>query len=168
MVYMDMLKACTKEKDICEGTKIHALIRNKGFFKKNPYVACCLINMYVQCGAFDKAKDVVEKLPIQNVVAWNALISGYAKQGKGEEALKCFQYMQHHGISPDVVTFLCILKACVSLSDVDKGKEIHDEIVRKGLLEKHIELGNALVDMYAKCGELEKAQKHSMIFLFEM
>ena len=39
----------------------------------------------------------------------------------------------------------------------DKGIEIHNEIVR--LLEDNIELGDALVDMYAKCGQLEKTLK---------
>ena len=37
-----------------------------------------------------------------------------------------------------------------------KGKEVHEEIIDKGLLEKHVVLylAIALVDMYAKSGEL--------------
>ena len=48
------------------------------------------------------------------------------------------------------------------------GIESHNEIMSKRLLEDNIELGNALVDMYAICGKLEKAKKQSMIFQFEM
>ena len=41
-----------------------------------------------------------------------------------------------------------------------KGEKIHDEIVIKGLfMEKDIMLNNALVDMYVKCGVLQKAQQ---------
>ena len=36
----------------------------------------------------------------------------------------------------------------------DKGKEVHDEISRQGLLEHDIVLGGALMHMYAKCGVL--------------
>ena len=37
-------------------------------------------------------------------------------------------------------------------------KEIHDEILRQGLLEHHIVLGGALVHMFAKCGAFRQAQ----------
>jgi pentatricopeptide repeat protein len=39
------------------------------------------------------------------------------------------------------------------------GKQIHEAVVRWGLLEKDIVLGTSLVDMYAKCGMLEKAEQ---------
>ena len=42
---------------------------------------------------------------------------------------------------------------------IDKGKQIHDEVVKRKLLEKDVVLGTALVDMYARCGMLEKARK---------
>lgn len=37
------------------------------------------------------------------------------------------------------------------------GEQIHNEISIQGLLRKDIALGNALVDMYAKCGAFGKA-----------
>ena len=36
------------------------------------------------------------------------------------------------------------------------------------MLEDNNELGNALVDVYAICGKLGKAQKQSKLFQFEM
>eukprot|EP00250_Pteridium_aquilinum_P021316 c25084_g9_i3 orf=3-239(+) len=66
--------------------------------------------------------------------------------------------MQHEGIPPDAVTYCSILKACVSIQAADKGKEIHDNIVKQGLLHDNIVLGTALVDMYTKCGDFTKAQ----------
>ena len=67
--------------------------------------------------------------------------------------------MKNGGLSPDIVTFICILKACGSRGNVDKGEQIHDEIQRRGLLGKDSMLGNALVDMYAKCGALTRARQ---------
>ena len=107
---------------------------------------------------------------VRDVVSWNALISRYSQVtyiclGSIQNL---FEQMQNDGLSPNAITFVSLLKACGSVGAVEKGIEIHNEIMSKRLLEGNIELGNALVDMYAKCGELEKAQKHSMIFLFEM
>jgi pentatricopeptide repeat protein len=87
------------------------------------------------------------------------LITGYAKQGQGERALQCFEQMRRDNLSPDAITFLGVLKACGSKGAVDKGIQIHDEITSIESLKTHIDLGNALVDMYAKCGQLEKAQE---------
>ena len=67
--------------------------------------------------------------------------------------------MKLKGISPDAVTFVCILKACGNLGAKNKGIEIHAEMSRKGLLENDLVLANSLLDMYAKCGALAAAHK---------
>ena len=102
------------------------------------------VDMYAKCDDLEKAQLVFDELPIQDLVSWNSLISRYAQHGHNEGALKCFK---HIGI-----TFICILTAC----GIDRGKQIHHEIIHMKCLNKHVELGNVLVDMYAKCGELEK------------
>eukprot|EP00250_Pteridium_aquilinum_P018310 c24031_g7_i1 orf=367-1065(+) len=153
-----LLKAFTKSKELYKGSRIHADIVNRGILKTNVFIGSSLINMYAKCGALKKAREVFDELPIRNVVSWNALIAGYAQHGHGEEALICFDGMQRDGLSADAVTFACILKACGSIGAVERGNTIHVEMVEKGLLSKNIVLGNALVDMYTKCGALGKAQ----------
>ena len=66
--------------------------------------------------------------------------------------------MQNDGLSSDANTLVSLLKARGSVLVADNDLEIHNEIVSTRLLEDNIELGNAFVDMYAKCGELEKTQ----------
>ncbi|MCO5568287.1 hypothetical protein L7F22_021986 [Adiantum nelumboides] len=114
--------------------------------------------MYVKCGALPQAHDVLDKLTSRDVVAWNALISGYAQKGQGQQALECLGRMKYEGILPDAVTYACILKVYAAIGVLDKGKQIHDEISRQGFLKHNRVLGNALVDMYAKCGGLAQAQ----------
>ena len=48
---------------------------------------------------------------------------------------------------------------CGSIGLEDKRRQVHDKISKKVLLDNNVVLGTALVDMYAKCGALEKAQK---------
>ena len=158
--FMAMLKACAKKKDICEGTRLHAYILKEGLLEKSPYLGSSLISMYTKCGVLSKAQQVLEELPIRDIVCWNALITGYAQHGQCHNAISCFDRMQgDDGLSPNEVTFICILKACGSTGSIEIGKQIHDKILSMGLLEKYVMLGTALVDMYAKCGIVAKAQE---------
>ena len=100
-----------------------------------------------------------EMLPIRNVISWNVLIVGYAQYGFSEKALTCFSRMKKEGFTLNAATFACILKACGKLELLEMGEQIHVKLSKDGLLENNIAMGNALVDMYAKCGMLVKAQK---------
>jgi pentatricopeptide repeat protein len=106
-----------------------------------------------------KAQQEFDKLPVRGVISWTALLAGYAHHGYGEEALKCFERMQHEGISPNAVTFICALKACGSVGAVAKGQQIHAEVVDEGVFERDSLVRTSVVDMYAKCGALAKAQE---------
>jgi pentatricopeptide repeat protein len=156
-----LLKECAKKKDLRKGTVLHAEIVKESLLEstKNPSLANTLISMYAKCGMLEKAQEVLEALPFRNVVSWSSLMAGYAQEGYGHMAMNCFERMRNEGIDPDAFAFSSALKACGSTGDVDKGKGIHEEIAGRGLLEKDIVLGTALVDMYAKCGSLAKAEQ---------
>ena len=61
------------------------------------------------------------------------------------------------GFIPDVVTYLSSLRACSKMGNLDEGQELHSEIAKDGY-ERDLFLGNALIDMYAKCGSLTLAR----------
>ncbi|KAH7420734.1 hypothetical protein KP509_13G019600 [Ceratopteris richardii] len=144
---------------IDKGEKLYDEIAGQGLFESNVDLATAVVDMYARCGFLGKARQVLDGLPVRDVVSWNALITGCVQQNEAELALSCFEGMQLEGLCPDAVTFLCILKVCGSLKAVDKGEAIHNEIVEQGLLDKEVLLANALIDMYAKCGTLSKAQQ---------
>jgi pentatricopeptide repeat protein len=66
--------------------------------------------------------------------------------------------MRSDRVEPDNVTYLCILKACGLANDAEAGAKIESEIRKRGLLIRDVALGNALIDMLARCGSLAKAQ----------
>ena len=154
-----LLKTCAKHRNLDQGISLHTQILLKGLLKKWIHLGNALISMYAKCGTLAKAQEVFDQLPVRNVVSWNALVSGYTQHGDGNKALNCFRRMQHESISPDSVTFLCILKACGAIGATEKGKEIHAEMIKEEFLENYVELGNALVDMYCKCGALTEAEE---------
>ena len=158
-VFVSLLKNCAKNKDLCKGISVHDEIVKKGLLAKSSYIASTLIHMYVKCDDLARAQQILDELPVRDVVSWSALIAGYVQQRKAREALNCFEQMRHEGITPNVVIFTCILKAYAITGTIEKGKQIHDEVINRGLLVEDIVLGNALVNMYVKCGNITKAQK---------
>ena len=58
-------------------------------------------------------------------------------------------FCEHSGI-----TFSCILKVCGNMKEIEKENHVHAKIVSLGLLDGNVVLGNALIDMYVKCGVL--------------
>ena len=59
---------------------------------------------------------------------------------------------------PNAFTFSSILSACASLAVMEQGKWVHAHIL-KGGCKLDVFVGNALIDMYGKCGCIEDARQ---------
>ena len=79
------------------------------------------------------------------------------KYGFNAEALKHLKRMQRKGLLPDAATFVCSLKASSFIGAIAQGIKLHNDIEKAGLL-RNVSLDISLIEMYAKCGSLEKAQ----------
>eukprot|EP01018_Ginkgo_biloba_P018660 Gb_14850 [translate_table: standard] len=115
-----------------------------------------MIAGYVHNGFVNEALKLFQKMPERDVVSWNAMISGYVQTGHFEESLELFLQMQLTDVKPNSDTFASVLSACANLAVLKHGKEIHGHINRNGF-QSDMFVGNALVDMYAKCGSIEDA-----------
>jgi pentatricopeptide repeat protein len=80
------------------------------------------------------------------------------KCGEGQKALQHFQQMQQEGVQPDPVTFVVVLNACASLQALEEGSRIYEEIIQSSCKSDAFVIGS-LVDVYAKCGNMENACK---------
>jgi pentatricopeptide repeat protein len=157
--FVCILRACGSIGAIRSGKCIHAGIVGDRCLERNILVGNQLIDMYGKCGALAEAIELFEQLPARDVVTWTALIAGYAQHGYDDEAINCFRLMEENGFSPNEFTFVCVLKACSSLRAVDKGEAIYHKVQKASLLEKNVLVGTSLVDMYAKHGDLTRAQE---------
>ncbi|KAJ7554616.1 hypothetical protein O6H91_05G001200 [Diphasiastrum complanatum] len=81
----------------------------------------------------------------------------YAKNRRGTEALECLHRMQLYGMKPNHVTLVSALDACKNKAALEKGRQIHAAIVSEGYGGQSV-VGNALINMYAKCGSLDSAR----------
>lgn len=157
VTYINSLKACKSTGSFRSGLKVHLMIIEEGYEEDN-IIGSTLVDMYANCGSILDAKEVFEELPVRDVFSWTALIAGYTEHGSDKEALVCYEQMQLNGVSPDIVTMVCSLQACGNLGDVDRVREMHVELAKKGF-EQDLSVGNHLVQMYAKCSSLLEAQE---------
>ncbi|KAK1289874.1 Pentatricopeptide repeat-containing protein [Acorus calamus] len=113
--------------------------------------------MYGKCGDLESAKRVFEGMTMRDSVTWNALITGYAQNGVWDKAINTFQQMRSEGtIEPDNITMVGVLSACASIGALELGSWIDKHASQKGV--RHdIYVGTALIDMYSKCGDLDRA-----------
>eukprot|EP01018_Ginkgo_biloba_P002634 Gb_30098 [translate_table: standard] len=154
--FPSVLPACANLESLEQGMEIHEEISRSGF-QSDIFVGNALVDMYAKCGSIEKARQLFDKMPERDVVTWTAMIAGYAQNGQGVEALKLFRQMQLAEVKPNLKTFASVLPACAKLADLEQGMEIHEEIIRSEL-KCDVFVENALVDMYAKCGSIEKAR----------
>ncbi|CAL0325008.1 unnamed protein product [Lupinus luteus] len=155
-----IVHACACSNSLDKGREVHDYITKNKMGSSLP-VCNALMNMYAKCGSMEEAHIIFSKLPVKDIVSWNTMIGGYSKNSLPNEALYLFVDMQKQS-KPDEITMACVLPACSGLSALDKGREIHGHILRKGYFSNPNVLG-ALVDMYVKCGLLVIAK-----LLFDM
>eukprot|EP01018_Ginkgo_biloba_P003260 Gb_27377 [translate_table: standard] len=153
--YVCLLQECMKTKALSEGKLVHIHMSERGFLSDS-FSQNTLLNMYAKCGSIVDARRVFDQMPHRDVFSWSVMIAAYSRYGPSEEALKFFHQMPRTGIQPNQFIFASVLPACANLAALEQGMEVHEDIIRSGLSDVFVE--SALVDMYAKCGKIEKAR----------
>lgn len=156
VTFVCVLNACSSCSLLDEGEKLHIYIKQSGV-ELDVVVATALINMYGKCGSVEAARKIFDKMPQRNVISWNTMLSVYAQHNQVKEAIKILDQMRHDNVKPDRVTFVSIVDACATHALLSEGERMHGLILDNGL-EGDAVLGNALVNMYGKCGSLKKAR----------
>lgn len=151
------LKACSRIRALKEGEQIHGHLLKSGFGRKE-LVWNSLIQMYANCGEIVIARKVFDGMYNRDVFAWNSMFSGYAKRERWGEIVKLFNEMRNWDDRFGEVTLIIVLTACGRLADIELGQWISEYIEANGL-NRSVKLMTAVIDMYAKCGHVDKARR---------
>ncbi|PKA61672.1 Pentatricopeptide repeat-containing protein [Apostasia shenzhenica] len=117
-----------------------------------------MISGYARSGDLENARELFEEMPVRNVISWTSIISGYSQSERYEEAIEVFWRMWEMGETmPNEVTLTSILPACANLGAMELGEKIEEFAREKGLV-GNMFVGSALVEMYAKCGDVDRAR----------
>lgn len=154
---MEALHACADLGDLERGKFVHKLV-DELKLGYDVSVKNSLISMYSKCKRVDLAAKVFEGLQGKTIVSWNAMILGYAQNGRVNEALNHFCEMQSQNMKPDSFTLVSVIPALAELSVTRQAKWMHGLVIRN-CLDKNVFVMTALVDMYAKCGAIRTARK---------
>nr|GLL44478.1 pentatricopeptide repeat-containing protein At4g21065 [Ipomoea trifida] len=81
-----------------------------------------------------------------------------AAPGEYAKALRLFERMQKCGVDFDETTLVVTLSACSEMGALDYGRWLHF-LVDNSSLSRTLQVSNLLIDVYAKCGEVEEAHR---------
>ncbi|XP_054805728.1 pentatricopeptide repeat-containing protein At1g08070, chloroplastic-like [Prosopis cineraria] len=154
--FSSVFKACSKFRGLVEGQQIHAHVVKRGL-QSYGFVENTLIHMYAICSDIQVARMVFDGMPERDLVAWNAMLAGYAKNGCWEEIVSLFLKMLEMNVGFDEVTMITALTACGRVANLDLGEWIAQYIEANGL-KGNTNLITSLLDMYAKCGQVDAAR----------
>lgn len=153
-----VLSACASIGALDLGKSIDECALQSGM-RNDIYVATALIDMYAKCGDVDRAFQVFESMPKKNEVTWNAMISALAFHGRPLEAISLFESMLRNdsAASPDDVTFIGVLSACVHAGLVDEGYRLFGLMSSCFALVPKIEHYSCMVDLLSRAGRVNAA-----------
>ncbi|XP_057983005.1 pentatricopeptide repeat-containing protein At2g29760, chloroplastic-like [Malania oleifera] len=154
-----LLNSCARLPSAEQGREIHCCIIKNGF-ESDAYTRNSLIHFYSVWGYMEDAWNIFDASSLRDLVSYNTMIKGYVQVGQPEFALCLFKEMQHLNIKPDEFTFVALFSTCSMLNDSKIGKEVH-ALVYKTLspIDSNVLMKNAIIDMYAKCGSMNMAEK---------
>ncbi|KAL3529748.1 hypothetical protein ACH5RR_009070 [Cinchona calisaya] len=150
--YPFVLKASGRSWMAGVGGNVHSMVLKTGF-DWDSHICNTLIRMYGGCGLIGFSNQVFDEMSERDVVSWSSMIAAYVNCNCPTNALMVFQDMIVAHEKPNSITLVSLLSACTSLLNVKLGKSIHSYILTNGI-ECHVELGTALLEMYAKCGHM--------------
>ncbi|TMW93464.1 hypothetical protein EJD97_011626 [Solanum chilense] len=159
--FASVLQACASVEALDLGMQIHCYVTKFGL-DSDVFVRNALMDVYAKCGKVENTVDMFLETENINDVSWNTIIVGHVQCGDGEKALALFIDMHEAQVRASSVTYSSLLRACATLAALEPGLQIHSFTI-KTIYDQDLAVGNALVDMYAKCGSIKDAR-----LVFEM
>ncbi|KAG7576030.1 Pentatricopeptide repeat [Arabidopsis thaliana x Arabidopsis arenosa] len=113
---------------------------------------------FVRLGDMEAAQAVFDQMPQRDLVSWNSLLFGYSKKGCDQRAVRelfC-ELLIVEKVKPDRATMVSLISGAANNGELSHGRWVHGLVIRLQL-EGDAFLSSALIDMYCKCGLIERA-----------
>ncbi|KAF2301042.1 hypothetical protein GH714_019517 [Hevea brasiliensis] len=93
---------------------------------------------------------------VSNLLLWNSILRANVSNENYENALKLYVRMRRAGAFGDGFTFPLVLRACAYMGNPIFCKIVHGHALEMGF-QNHLHVGNELMGMYAKVGQMGDA-----------
>lgn len=151
------LKSCSALGLQGMGVQLHSILIKMDSVMDS-HVSVGLIDMYCKCGLMKDAEILYNLMPEMDLIALNAMISGYSQNGEDGEAVNLFAEMYNQRMEFDPATLLAVLNATAGLQNVNVCRQIHVLIAKSGYQSDNFVL-NSLIDSYGKCSHVGDASR---------
>ncbi|CAA0824672.1 Pentatricopeptide repeat-containing protein -chloroplastic [Striga hermonthica] len=154
LTFASLLKACGNLFNPEIGEQIYGHTVKSGLSPIN-CVGNSLISMYTKCDRMEEARKAFEVLFEKNLVSYNTWIDGYARNSESDRGFELFNEIEKNSdVRVDAFTYASLLSGAASTGAIGKGEQIHARLIKSGF-ESDLNISNALVSMYTKCGNIE-------------
>ncbi|KAJ1292085.1 hypothetical protein BS78_02G365200 [Paspalum vaginatum] len=153
-----MLAAYVARGEVPEARKVFDGMRERDLVSWNT-----MIHGYAVSGEVNMAREIFDGMEDRDAFSWSSMMSAYAKGRRPKDALRLWREMRAACVTPDCITMVSVLSACGDMGALAVGTEVH-QFVESSEVAVDVRLGTALIDMYAKCGDIENSLRvfHSM------
>ncbi|KAK1437946.1 hypothetical protein QVD17_03746 [Tagetes erecta] len=151
-----IIRACAGLAAVRQGKEVHCQ-----YLRKHRHqcviIESALVDLYSKCGCIDFAYRLFKHMEARNLITWNSIISGFAQNGRGLDAIQMFNDMINEGMKPDSISFVSVLFACSHTGLVDEGRGYFMLMNEYGI-EAGVEHYSCMVDLLGRAGQLEEAE----------
>ncbi|KAJ6682823.1 METHYLTRANSFERASE SMALL DOMAIN [Salix koriyanagi] len=161
---LGLLVSCGQLGNVKFGKAVHGWMeRRKPAISSNLILGQCSFGYVCQVpkgcakvGELEQARLFFDQMPCRDIVSWNSLITGYACRGDFAMVKELIIDMVMENVIPDTVTMISFVSAATESGALDQGRWAHGWVIRMQI-KLDAFLGSALIDMYCKCGSIERA-----------
>ncbi|KAK8658841.1 hypothetical protein V6N13_029060 [Hibiscus sabdariffa] len=153
---IDLLKSSMARPNLVTTTIAHCLAIKVGALAHLP-VCTSLLTSYSRAKDLSSSLGLFDEFSNKDVILWNAIINAAVENNSYNVATRFFIEMTEVGAAFDSTTLLLIVSASSHMKYLKCGKSIHCLSIKLGML-WDCNLCNAVLDMYAKCGDLSSSQ----------
>ncbi|XP_074316418.1 putative pentatricopeptide repeat-containing protein At5g08490 [Silene latifolia] len=153
-ILQTVLKSCALIPAFGLGKAVQSLVIKLG------HISCVsvskgLLNVYAKAKAFNDCKNLFNQMPKCDTVAWNTVLAGLSGSLVRDAEVIRLVYKMHTTSEAEFspVTIAIVLPVCARLGCLSAGKSIHCFAIKFGWVSETL-VGNSLISMYAKCGQI--------------
>lgn len=158
---ISVLKCCAQQgcREMSQRMHDH-IVAHHSSFANDIAILTALVDMHARCGDFKQARRIFDGIKGKNTICWSAMIAAYEQSSQPEDALYLFKRMlmkEEDTIKPNSITMLSVVAAYSNIGASRPCQMIHKFVLAIGLT-ADTRILSVLIDMYAKCGNIDLAR----------
>ncbi|CAF2414978.1 unnamed protein product [Rotaria sp. Silwood2] len=140
--YMLFFQACVKLQLFEQGKALHEELKQKtSTYMKNKELSNQIIAMYIASGDYTIAEEYFNQIKERSVSNYVAFMNYYNQLKNWERTIQLYDQMKmQRKIQPDVPTYLTVLTAIKEMNNIDKAKQVQEDILKQNLWQNHVEI----------------------------